>query len=144
MTYTALKLIQETVPGFPALTVLSVSSGLTIARLKASAALCPTCHQPTYPRTKIALEMDDLPRGWTPAKLKVLYRPEECRRRCKQPHPLVVAGIRAAMVVGSPHRITLTQRLYDTPIERYLRGETIPALATWSGLDPARLRRYLI
>lgn len=59
--------------------------------------------------------------------LEVSYWSVRCRRGCKQPHPLMEAGVRARS--GK-----ITQRLYDALVDRYLRGEPLPVLADWSGV----------
>ncbi len=129
-------ILSLSVPGFPELKVLEVRGSLTVAELDNPRTRCPECLLSNRRGARLSVTLQDLPRGWAPSQLQVYSRRYECRNDCTQPHPLVTAGIRASTGKAD---LMLTARLYDALIDRYLRGDTVPALSAWSGVKQATL-----
>jgi len=129
----------ETVPGLPNLHVLSSTGGETVAVLHNLRPDCSTCGRATRKGARLSVTLQDLPRGWSPASVKVYFQRFECKAKHEQAHPLVTAGIRAS--VGGID-LLITQRLFDALLDRYLRGQSVPSLAIWSGVAPASLWQY--
>lgn len=135
----AVRMDAETVPGLQALELLSSADGLLTAELHNSRPDCAVCGEATRKGARLSVTLQDLPRGWQPVRLQIYYRRFECRQKHEQEHPLVTAGLRAS---SGRTDLLVTRRLLEALFDRYLRGETVPSLATWSGVAQASLWKY--